>query len=137
LQNPIEVKEKMAGKIVRFLREYIIILSILVTLAGAFLTFMGVAWYWIKSLDTPALHFIYEMNSWNAFTLGFGLVILGIGIYYLYSFFKKRKFVMEELKTDKRSEFLKKRNKLEATVKHLPSKYQRMLTEKEDELNIK
>jgi len=140
LQNPIEVKEKMAGKIVRFLREYIIILSILVTLAGAFLTFMGVVWYWIQWLVTPTttpLHFIYTLGPWNAFTLSAGLVILGIGIYYLYSFFKKRKFVMEELKTDKRSEFLKKRNKLEATVKHLPSKYQRMLTEKEDELNIK
>lgn len=130
----------MAGKIVRFLREYIIILSILVTLAGAFLTFMGVVWYWIQWLVTPTttpLHFIYTLGPWNAFTLSAGLVILGIGIYYLYSFFKKRKFVMEELKTDKRSEFLKKRNKLEATVKHLPSKYQRMLTEKEDELNIK
>jgi len=45
--------------------------------------------------------------------------------------------VLDELKTDKRSEILKKRNKLENTVKHLPSKYQRMLSEKEDEFNIK
>ena len=52
-------------------------------------------------------------------------------------FFKKRKFVIDELKIDKRSEILKKRNKLESTVKHLPSKYQRMLTDKEDEFNIK
>jgi hypothetical protein len=49
----------------------------------------------------------------------------------------KRKFLLDELKTDKRSEILKKRSKLEATVKHLPSKYQRMLSEKEEEFNIR
>jgi len=65
------------------------------------------------------------------------LILLGIGVYYLYSFFTKRKFVLNELKTDKRSEILKMRTKLETMVKHLPSKYQKMLSEKEEEFNIR
>jgi len=130
----------MAGKITGFLREYIAVLSIIVTIIGVFLLFMGISWYWIKSIiqsTTTPIHFIYTLGEWNAYTLVAGLIIFGIGFYYIYSFLMKRKFVMDELRTDKRSEILKKRTKLEFTVKHLPSKYQRMLTEKEDEFNIK
>jgi hypothetical protein len=130
----------MAGKITRFLREYVTVFSIIITVIGLFLLFMGISWYWIKSIitsTTSPFYFIYTLQEWNAFILVAGLIILGIGIYYLYSFLNKRKFVMDELRTDKRSEILKKRTKLESTVKHLPSKYQRKLTEKVDELNIK
>jgi len=130
----------MSGRISGFLREYIVVLSIIVTIIGLFLLFMGISWYWIKSIIQPTttpIHFIYTLGEWNAYTLVAGLIIFGIGFYYIYSFLKKRKFVMDELRTDKRSEILKKRTKLESTVKHLPSKYQRMLTQKEDELNIK
>jgi len=130
----------MSGRITGFLREYIAVLSIIVTIIGLFLLFMGVSWYWIKSIIQPTttpIHFIYTLGEWNAYTLVAGLIIFGIGFYYLYSFLMKRKFVMDELRTDKRSEILKKRTKLESTVKHLPSKYQRKLTQKEDELNIK
>ena len=133
----------MAGRIVRFLREYILVLSILIIIPGLFFTFMGIMYYGFRGVITPttsAFHFIYQPfgnGEFNAYILVAGLIILGIGIYYIYSFLKKRKFVLDELKTDKRSEILKTRTKLEATVKHLPSKYQRKLTEKEDELNIK
>jgi len=130
----------MSGKITGFLREYIVVLSIIITVIGIFFLFMGISWYWVRSLIQPTttpIHFIYTLGEWNAYTLVAGLLIFGIGVYYLYSFLKKRKFVMDELRTDKRSEILKKRAKLEATAKHLPSKYQRLLAEKEDELNIK
>lgn len=130
----------MAGKITGFLREYVAVFSIIIMVIGLFLLFMGISWYWIRSIITPTttpIHFIYTLGEWNAYTLTAGLIILGIGLYYFYSFSKKRKFVLDELKSDKRSEILKMRAKLESTVKHLPSKYQRMLTKKEDELNIK
>ena len=130
----------MAGKITGFLREYVAVFSIIITVIGLFLLFMGITWFWVKSIiqsTTSPLHFIYTLQDWNAYTLTAGLIILGIGVYYIYSFLKKRKFVLDELKSDKRSEILKMRTKLEAEVKHLPSKYQRMLTKKEDELNIK
>ena len=48
-----------------------------------------------------------------------------------------KKFILEEIKTDKRSEFIKRHNELRNTVKRLPSKYKEMLKEKEKELGIK
>jgi putative Mn2+ efflux pump MntP len=101
---------------------------------------MGVVYVFFINATEPAnslLHFINVVGVWNDYILVAGLIIFGIGVYYLYSYLNKRKFVLDELKTDKRSEILKKRNKLETTVKHLPRKYQRMLLEKEEELSIK
>jgi hypothetical protein len=130
----------MSGRIIGFLREYILGLSILTIIPGVVFIFMGVVFLFFNSIGQPAnslLHFIYVLDVWNDYVLVAGLIIFGIGVYYLYSYMNKRKFLLDELKTDKRSEILKKRSKLEATVKHLPSKYQRMLSEKEEEFNIR
>jgi hypothetical protein len=131
----------MSGRIIGFLREYILGLSILTIIPGVVFIFMGVVYLFFISIAEPTnslLHFIKEpLGVWNDYILVAGLIIFSIGVYYLYSYLNKRKFVLDELKTDKRSEMLKKRTKLEATVKHLPSKYQRMLSEKEEEFNIR
>jgi hypothetical protein len=131
----------MSGRIIGFLREYVLVLSILILIPATVFIFMGVVYlFFIKFTDpvTSPLHFIKTpVGIWNDYILVAGLIILGIGVYYLYSFFTKRKYVLDELKTDKRSEILKKRSKLESTVKQLPSKYQKMLTDKEDEFNIR
>jgi hypothetical protein len=130
----------MSGRITGFLREYILGLSILTIIPGIIFIFMGVVFVFFNSIGEPAnslVHFIYVLDVWNDYILVAGLIIFGIGVYYLYSYLNKRKFVLDELKTDKRSEILKKRGKLESTVKHLPSKYQRMLSEKEEEFNIR
>ena len=131
----------MSGRITGFLREYILGLSILTMIPGLVFIFMGVVYLFFINITEPTnslLHFIKDpLGVWNDYLLVAGLIIFGIGVYYLYSYLNKRKFLLDELKTDKRSEILKKRSKLEATVKHLPSKYQRMLSEKEDEFNIK
>ena len=133
----------MAGRIVGFLREYIVGLSILTMIPGMFLMFMGIMYYGFRDATEPPtsiFHFIYQpfgIGDFNAYFLIAGLIIFGIGVYYLYSFVTKRKFVLDELKTDKRSEIIKKRAKLESTVKVLPKKYKRMLTAKEEEFNIK
>jgi amino acid transporter len=131
----------MSGRIIGFLREYILGLSILTIIPGVVFIFMGVVYLFFISIAEPTnslLHFIKDpLGVWNDYILVAGLIIFGIGVYYLYSYLNKRKFVLDELKTDKRSEILKKRSKLEATVKHLPSKYQRMLSEKEEEFNIR
>lgn len=108
---------------------------------AAIFIFMGVVYLFFieiaEPLDSP-LHFIKDpLGIWNDYILIVGLIFLGIGVYYLYSFLTKRKFVLDELKTDKRSELIKMRSKLESTVKHLPSKYHRMLTEKKEEFNIR
>jgi hypothetical protein len=130
----------MSGRIVGFLREYILLLSILIIIPGIIFIFIGVIYVFfinITESTNSLLHFINIIGVWNDYILVAGLIILGIGVYYLYSYLSKRKFVLDELKTDKRSEILKKRSKLETTVKHLPKKYQRMLADKEEEFSIK
>jgi len=102
---------------------------------------MGVVYLFFIDIAEPVtspFHFIKDpVGIWNDYILIAGLIILGIGVYYVYSYITKRKYVLEELKSDKRSEILKKRSKLESTVKQLPSKYKKMLSDKEDELNIR
>jgi hypothetical protein len=130
----------MSGRITRFLREYIFALSILTIIPGVFFMFMGIVFLFFLDIAKPedsVLHFIDIIGIWNDYILVAGLIIFGMGVYYLYSFLSKRKYVLDELRTDKRSEILKKRIKLQNTVKRLPSKYQRMLLEKEEEFNIR
>jgi hypothetical protein len=131
----------MSGRIVGFIREYVLLLSILIMIPAIIFIFMGVVYVFFINIAEPTnsiLHFIKDpVGIWNDYILVAGLIILGIAIYYIYSYFSKRKFLLDELQTDKRSELLKKRAKLESTVKHLPKKYQMMLEEKEDEFNIR
>ena len=130
----------MLEKFVKFLREYVLVFSGILIIVGLFFFLTGAFWYWARDFvnnSSSLFHFVTSFGEWNAYILIFGLIVLGIGLYYVYSFLKKRKFVLDEIKTDKRSEILKKRTEIERAAKHLPSKYQRMLAEKEDELNIK
>jgi hypothetical protein len=129
----------MVGKITGFLREFIFMLSIFTSIIGLVLLAMGVLWFLFRDMviTNNALNFIAEVDNWNAYLLVAGLIIFGIGVFYLYSFLKNRKFALDELKTDKRSEFLKKHNEIKNIVKQLPSKYQKMFKDKEDELGIK
>ena len=129
----------MASKITGFMREYVFGLSIITIILGLFLLFMGVLWFWFNDIviENNALEFIANLENLNAYLLVAGLIIFGIGLYYLYSYLNNRKFALEELRTDKRSEFLKKHNELKNIVKYLPSKYQKMLKDKEDELRVK
>lgn len=129
----------MVSRISKFIREFILILSLITIIFGLFLISMGVLWFWLIDFLTgsESLKFIYDLGEWNAYLLVIGLIIFGFGVYYLYSYLKNRKFALDELKTDKRSEFLKKHNELKNTIKRLPSKYQKMLRDKENQLNIK
>jgi hypothetical protein len=125
------------GKITNFLRELVFPFSLILTIIGIILIIFGTIYFWAKFLISEPLSFINRIGEWNAYILVAGLIIFGIGVYYLYSFLKKSRFVAKELKTNKRSEIMAKHNELRRTVKHLPSKYQKMLQAKEDELNIK
>ena len=125
-------------KITGLLREYVFGLSIITMAIGLFLLFMGVIFYWINTIELGFYtDIIQKLDQWNAFLLVGGLIIFGIGIYYLYSFIINKKFVLEEIQTKKRSEFIKKHKELKGIVKHLPSKYKKMVKDKEKELKIK
>ena len=128
----------MFERLARFIREYIIGFSIVTIIIGLFFLFMGVIWYWIQGVELGFYtDLIYQLEEWNAYLLVLGLVLFAIGAWYLYSYHTKKKFVLEELRTNKRSELLKRHKELQGTVKHLPSKYKQLLTEKERDLRIK
>jgi len=125
----------MSGKITGFFREYIFVMSIVVMIVGFIVLFIGVLWTWFR--DFAENLFTDDVIDWNLYVLIIGFIIFGIGVYYLYSFIMKRKFVLEEIQTNKRSEFLKRHNELKEYARHLPSKYKEMVKEKEEELGIK
>ena len=125
----------MSGKITSFLREYVFGLSIIFTILGFVILFLSISYY---AFDGLGIDFVNNLEDWNLYILIFGFVVFAwFGVYYLYSFLTNRKFVLEELETNKRSEFLKKHSQVKIKVKHLPSKYQKMLKDKEKELKIK
>jgi len=129
----------MSGKISGFLREYTFGLSIFFTIVGFIVLFMGVRWYFLKELKLGFYtDIIDKVGNWNFYLLIIGLVVFGwFGVYYLYTYLKNRKYVIAELETNKRSEFLKVHSVVKNKIKHLPSKYKKMLKEKEQELKIK
>ena len=129
----------MVSRLGRLIREYIVSLSIITIIIGLILLSIGVLWYGFNDLveQNVELDIVYQIGDWNAYLLIIGLIIFGIGVYYLYVYLTDKKFILEEIKTDKRSEFIKRHNELRSTVKRLPSKYKKMLKDKEKELGIK
>jgi len=127
----------MAGKITNFFREGTLIFSLILTILGFFILFLGAAGIWFPDIPKNLLNLSDDFLKWSLYLLMIGFIVFVTGAWYLYSFFKDRKLVLNELKTNKRSEFIKKHAELKITVKHLPSKYQKMLNEKAEEFNIK
>ena len=127
----------MSGKITGFFREYVFGLSIVAMIVGLIVLFIGVVGIWFEDVARNDLNLTDEIITWSPYVLIIGLIVFGMGIYYLYDFIVKKKFVLEELQTNKRSELLKRHSELKESVRHLPSKYKKMLKEKEKELRIK
>ncbi len=126
----------MAGKITGFFREFVLFFSIILIVLGFFILFIGVTGI-LEGHPMNFLNFSDEFFEWGLYLLIIGFIILITGLWYIYSYFKNRKFVLDELKTNKRSELIKRHAELKSVVKHLPSKYRKMLKDKEQELSIK
>jgi len=126
----------MAGKITEFFREFVLLFSIILTIIGFFILFIGITGI-LEGHPMNFLNLTDEILDWGLYLLIIGFIIFGTGIWYLYSFFNNRKFVLEEIKTNKRSEFIKMHTEIKSVVKHLPSKYRKMFKDKEEELSIK
>ena len=127
----------MAGKITNFFKETQLFFSIILTILGIIILFLGVIGIWYQDFLINTFNFPNEFLSWSLYLLIGGFIVFLAGIWYLYTFLNNRKFILDELETNKRSELIKKHLELKNTVKHMPSKYQKMLKEKEDELFIK
>ncbi|MDH7506489.1 MAG: hypothetical protein QHH15_01710 [Candidatus Thermoplasmatota archaeon] len=127
----------MAGRISNFLREHVLIFSTILTIIGIILLFVGITGIWFQDIPKNFFKFSDDILKWSLYFLIIGFIVFVTGVYYLYGFLKNRKFLLDEIKTNKRSELIKKHAELKNTVKHLPSKYQKMLQDKEEEFNIK
>ena len=127
----------MSGKITRFLREYVLIFSSILTILGIILLSIGITGVWYVDIAKELMNLSDDFLKWSFYLLALGFIVFVIGAYYLYVYLKNRKFILKELQTNKRSELTKRHAELKTTVKHMPSKYQKMLKEKERELRLK
>jgi len=118
------------------LREIIPPLSIFGIIAGLSLLFIGAMWIWFPDFGFFS-NFIKSLSYWNYYLFIIGILLFIASTWYFYDFLRRRKFLLEEIKTDKRSELIKIKKELEEMVKKLPSKYEKMLEEKKKELKIR
>ena len=126
----------MKAKVIGILREYIFGLSLITSIVGLIILIISLLGLFYENVE-ELLNISESMLNWFLYLLIIGLIIFGIGLYYIYVFITSRNFVLKEIDTKKRSEFIKKHNDVKNSVRNLPSKYKKMLKEKEDELNIK
>jgi len=126
----------MMGKINEFFREYVYVLSIITIIIGIPITIFGALGI-LTTILQDSIGISSTIVDWSPYFLGLGIVILLTGVFYLYSFQKNKRFFIEELETNKRSEFVKNHQEIKNAVRYLPKKYQKILHEKEKEFKIK
>lgn len=128
----------ITGKITDFFREFVVIFSSILAIIGIILLFIGAGGLFFAESIKSILKMMPDgFFDWSLYVLIIGFVVFAFGVYYLYVFFKNKKFILDELKTNKRSELKKRHLELKRTVKHMPKKYKDMLSKKEKELNLK
>ncbi len=119
-------------------REYIVSMSIVSIVLGAIMLTMGTIWLWFSDVKLGGFTDVIEnLQYWNDYLFVVGITLLLIGAWYVYDFIRKRRFLLEEIKTDRRSDLIKKKIELEEAVKKLPSKYEKIYNKKKKELKIK
>ncbi|MBN2603365.1 MAG: hypothetical protein JXA91_04455 [Candidatus Thermoplasmatota archaeon] len=124
----------MSGKIVGFVRENIFVLSIICLIIGIIVIIFPVIHYAFTDMQ-PEL--IGLLDEWNFYLIIIGFILIVAGVWYLFVYLKNRKFILEEIDTNKRSEFMKRHGELTNVVRKMPSKFKEMVEEKERELNIR
>ena len=130
----IGVDKHMKDKIIGFFREYVFGLSLLIFIMGLVILFLGFMHYFLMDFEPE---FIANLDEWNFYLIIIGFIIFGIGLWYFYTYYKNKKIFFKQVISSKRSEFIKIHSDLKNIVRHMPSKYQKMLQEKEKELKIK
>ena len=127
----------MFERIGRSLREYIFVLSIILAIIGAIVLVIGILGTWWKQMVMDALGFSDDIVVWSPYILALGVIVLLLGIWYLYSFINNKRILSEGLQTNKRSEFVKNHAELKIAARRLPSRYLHELQEKEREFRFK
>ena len=125
------------GKISELLREYIFGLSIVLIIIGAIIFIFGTIGILKQEILQDTMNLGPSILDWSPYIFGLGAIILIAGIYYLYAYEKNKRFLLTEIETNKRSEFVKRHAELKKAARNLPKKYQDVLHEKEKEFKIK
>lgn len=125
-------------KIGKIFQEYIFAWSILIIVLGSIMLLIGVNGIWFSNVEVMMFSTVIQsLDGYVAYVFAAGVVVALIGLWYLYDFLRKRKRLLEGLEIQKRSVFQKKHSEFEEISKKLPSKYKKMLEEKEKSLRIK
>lgn len=127
----------MANVIGKILKEYIFGISVVLLIVGLAVLVFGILGMWFDDVLTNTFSLNQNILAWSLYILIVGFIVTITGIYYLYEFLKNKRFLLEELETNKRSEFMKNHLELKNAARHLPSKYQEMLSKKEKDLRVK
>ncbi|HDI23722.1 MAG TPA: DUF3198 domain-containing protein [Thermoplasmatales archaeon] len=119
-------------------REIRFPLSLLIFVLGIIFFISSIAWLFFRETNLSLISDLSRFfGDWNYYLIVVGIVLLFVGGWYSYDYIKKKRYLLEEIKTDRKSEFVKKKAELEAIVKSLPKKYERMLREKEEKLGLR
>lgn len=127
----------MSRKIGNIIQEYIFGLSIFCSIIGILALVYSVLGMWMPNVLINNLGISQDVLNWSLYVLMGGFIVFIAGIWYLWVFIKNKRFLLKELETNKRSEFMKLQSELQEAVRHLPSKYKKLLSEKEESLKIK
>lgn len=127
----------MANIIGKIWKEYIFGLSIVMLVVGLIVLVFGILGMWFDDVLIVNLAMNQDVLSWSLYILIIGVVLTLAGVFYLFDFLKNKRFLLEEIETNKRSEFMKNHIELKKAARHLPSKYQEMVSKKEKELRVK
>ena len=110
----------------------------LIFVLGIIFFISSIAWLFFRETNLSLISDLSRFfGDWNYYLIVVGIVLLFVGGWYSYDYIKKKRYLLEEIKTDRKSEFVKKKAELEAIVKSLPKKYERMLREKEEKLGLR
>jgi len=119
-------------------REIRFPLSLLIFVLGIIFFISSIAWLFFRETNLSLISDLSRFfGDWNYYLIVVGIVLLFVGGWYSYDYIKKKRYLLEEIKTDRKSEFVKKKAELEGIVKSLPKKYERMLREKEEKLGLR
>jgi len=119
-------------------REIRFPVSLLSLIIGILFFLSGIVWLFLKKYNIPLLTDLSNcFKEWNYYLLIIGLILSSIGGWYSYDYIKKRRYLIEEIKTGRKSELARKRGELEKLVKTMPRKYEEMLRNKEEELGLR
>jgi len=130
-------KENMTNMLGRMWKEYIAGISIVLLIIGLVTLIFGILGITANDVLIDTIGISDAVLAWSLYILIIGFVLTLAGIFYLYEFLRNKRFLLNELETNKRSEFTKNHAELKNAAKHLPSKYQKLLHKKEKQLRIK